>query len=534
MKALREACLSGRDSSRWVLGALLALALAPALRAVTSFAPEFAADTLRWGFFELILRSSLFSVAQAAASAFVAIGLGLTLGVLWGLDVVRFGERFFRGLGLFLFCLPGAAVATMWIDASRLGLPVPSQGFGALVGAHALVNAILIGMSLADRVRRWRRAGGEHVLAASATLGASSFAWLRAALSPLIANEVRLWAAPVFLWSWAAFSTLLMLSSGPSSSSPEVLLYFALQNDPDSTRIVLLALVQCALGIVVSKAALRGDDHPETLADLDAPARPVAVWRSAVPASLKLLGVSVKLLIVSLVGIELLWVLRSLGAASTDVRSLATDYVPALLSSLTVGAGAAAGAWFAHPYLVGAGGPFRRRFVVFGLGVTGTVWAALWVGGGLDLWVGDSRFGQLAAAALAVAFAGLPFQAYWIERRLRAVPAETLAAAATSGANVGAIEDEILRPLVKDVRARMSVLAFVAAFADLGASGIFLRDTETLALWARRLAGRYDFSAGAWSWLTMAVVTGLGIVVERRIQRNFAWNTLARDSNLSI
>ncbi|MEO6461417.1 MAG: ABC transporter permease subunit, partial [Bdellovibrionota bacterium] len=206
-------------------------------------------------FFQLLLRSVVFGFFQALISASLSLVLAFGLS-LWLLSLApELRMRLIalvRPLGQLLFVLPGTAIALLVLALPTFFLD-GLEGMGLIVSAHVLWSVFFVATHVFERLNDWLEAEGADLLRASKSLGASPWQSVRSVVFPLLKNETRTWFPLIFLWSFGAFSTVLLLGSGPQHSTPEVLLYYTLINDVESARLLVVFAFTLALQLLLLK-----------------------------------------------------------------------------------------------------------------------------------------------------------------------------------------------------------------------------------------------------------------------------------------
>ena len=465
-------------------------------------------------FFLLLARSLVFASTQALLSASIATALGVVLG-LWlsffSGPRERVLLRFIEAAGFFCFILPGVAVSLLVIDLHRrLGFPA-ATGLWAIVAAHVFLNSLFVAASVSRRCRSWWLSGGREIFEAMAMLGAPPYRRLQAFV-PVLKVEIRFWFPLIFFWSMTAFATVLILGGSPLASSPELMLFYSLQSDPGSGRIMVLFLFQLLCGWVLARWIFRFQGAK--LFQGEERQKPTLAFRSRVvlPSGLNLLGV----LILGALGLPVFWLVLaplfevlSQGASSL----ISQNGMDALLNSLALCFMAAACALVFSIGLIRVRSVFRRR-VAWGMGVSGALLMLGWVILGWDLWLEGHPFLQLIAEALGVCLLLLPFMALWLDARLSSVSPEIYEAAEVLGARNSHLFRRVDWPLCQDLVGKILLYSAMAALGELALSSFLLKDVETLSLLSRRMATRYDFSGSAWVLMSMVVLTLMGLSAE--------------------
>jgi len=421
-----------------------------------------------------------------------------------------------EGVGSLAFVLPGIALALLVVEMNHLFPLVPDRGLGGVVLAHVLANVLIVASAVEQRLRAWLSGQGGELLEAAATLGASKRELWKQIVLPVWKEEAKAWAPLIFLWSFSAFSTVVLLGAGPSDANPEILLFHSLQNEFQTGRVLVLMALQALSGYFLLRTAFRFRS-PELATGKSSMVNPklllapqVALglsWLLLLPAAFPLVWLLVAPVLTAATG--KLWpeglgvaLLNSLLlAALTMIFVVALSYLSLLLPAL-----------------------HRRQLTVLG-GISSTFLAACWMGAGVDLWF-ESAFGQIFLAALAVAFVQLPVALFWIERRLQSLPAEWTEAATSLGGGPWDRARLLLWPQLKDVFARIATIAIVGGIGELSVTSLFVNRANLLALEGRRRAVHYDFEASRSLLLTMALVALLVLLLQRWLFRRRAYGRI--------
>ena len=498
----------------WVLFFIF---IAPLFLWAWDVATRFDSASLSPEFYKILVRSIAYTSLQGALSAVISvsigifIGLGLSLGPVKGMSILaRFCEHF----GLFAFFAPGLFVATclMNLSASWGGGLDLAQGFFAIVIAHVLMNALFVATSVNQRLLSWLAAGGQELVSAASVLGLPKGQLIRVAIGPVLRAEFWLWLPLVFLWSFSAFATVLILAGSDKFASPEVLLFYALHNDSSSARLAVLLVFQLALGLGLSRFVYTRRTNPlSSGADQRHSSNPLP------RESFALFAVATSLL-------SLLLAAPLLGALVTSLFNLKVGFSDELVVASSNSAMLALFA--ALILLVLTLGLFYfgdrvRRYLIGALGVSSTVLAGLWFDSRFEGLLSGRPMLQLFAISLALALSLLPLSAYWLEERLRTFPKELADTARVLGLDDFALKRRIILPTLGPLMARLLCLAAMAGMGELVFSSFFAADLPLLPLLARRLAQHYDYSAGAWVTLAMFAGLTLSLYVTKLKPRRF-------------
>jgi ABC-type Fe3+ transport system permease subunit len=488
----------------------LILVAVPAFRAAGRLLVESDLSSLSAVFWKIVLRSLAVTFFHSALAAVVAGALGAILGVALAFVPGPLGRRcsdFARSLGTLVFVFPGVLTALLVLGWARSVSWLPQTGIPAIVFAHVLVNAAFLTSNINERVRAFFASGGLDRFEAAATLGARGLAPFRAALGPVVRAELSIWLPLVFLWSFSAFSTVVILGGSPETANLEVILFYSFSSADDSARVLALMILQLAIAWAAASFGERVGARARSEHGSDRDGLALVGSRFAFPV---LLAPAISLLLL----VPVLPVLSSPLRLMASRSEAPAGFLPAALWTLALAVAAAGFSILFFEALSRAGSRSRRR-VACGLGLSTTFLAVAWVSAGLEDWMSSAPM-QLLAAGLAVSVVQWPLMAFWVERRVRAMPLETWEAGATLGAPAAALHARVLRPQLADVRWKVALAAFLGAAGELSVSTIFLRDVDTVALLSRRLASRYDFSGALWVTSFLVLVTAVAFLLQRK------------------
>ena len=448
------------------------------------------------------VRSVLFTALQASLSAFVAVALAIVLGLWLSLSsgpAARSLKKWVARLGDFAFALPGVVVALLVLDIAHWIPALPSSGLASIVFAHVMVNVLMIASVVSSRASAWLRADGQQAFEAAALLGAGGWPLLKNAFGNLIQTEFTAWFGLVFLWSFSAFSTVLILGQGPGHSSPEVLLFYSLQTDADGTRVLFVAVLQLLCGALIARRIQQSHRNVElslspTLSEVDSDEMSSGTLFSkkrflagafvlALPFALAFLWLLVAPLL------RLIAVL-SRGPWNSEGWLQAASYS----ALLAVGTGLVMAFWARGLVRVSRG---LRQGMALLLGASSTFLAALWLGAGVDRVAQQHEGLQIVFCITALATAQMPLAGFLIESRLKSLPVETLEAARVLGADDSALFESVLMPWVRPTLTRVCKLAMLLALGEMSIPALLAPSIETLPLLGRRMASRYDFSGAS-------------------------------------
>ena len=512
-----------RYASLWPLQFFVVIVVAatvlfPALYMIVRAVLEIQAESFNSVFFKILGRSFLVTVAQSLVSASLVLALGLGVGTLLALSTSRVISKFaslVQGLGAFAFVLPTVSISLLVLDLGRHVSWLPSKGFWAIVFAHFLLNILFISSIVHRRCRAWLDVDGKEICEAVATLGAESWAFYRQCFAPLWKECVLNWFPLVFLWSFTAFATVVILGGSPYFASPEVLLFYSLQNDLDSSRILLLLFSQLFLvAVIVRKGILRKRHSGFSMSLSPSPEKN--------PSPL-FFSLSVKIEILLLLGLLVLfapfvWLLLAPVLFVFKGARLEATLAQAFFNTAALSAFSALFSVIWAFCLMSVGTEIRKFFSYL-LGFSTTLLMSFWMSLGWDAVFEGQVFAQLAVAAFALSLVQMPLSAYWIESRIRSLSEESFEAAETLGANRFGALRRLIYPQLKDVLAKLGFLAAITSVGELALAQLFVRDAELVAGLSQRMMLHYDFSGAYWLLIFLVLVTAAFYGVFRRCQK---------------
>jgi ABC-type Fe3+ transport system permease subunit len=431
-------------------------------------------------------RSLVATAVQALLSALLTLVFATILAL--GLSCWSAGVRL-RGVaesvGAFCFFMPSVAVSLLCVEFFR-AWGVEASGLGAILWAHVFMNFLYVGTLLSRSLVGTWVAGGRDLYWVWRSLGASPWEAGSRYLVKTFREDYRRWGTLVFLWSSQAFSTVLILGAGTHWLSPEVLLFYTIQQDLLSTRVLVLSLVQAAvsLGVFMWLQPREGDDSPTAgiseVVDLKIP----RLWLGlALGGSLLLFGAP---LVWSFV--QVLVVIVS-GAWSRELIQ------PTLYS---VGLGLLVAASSALFVLVLS---ISRDVLVKNLGwmvgVSSTLLAGFWMYLGWDQ-IFQTSLLRLLLVAVVLTVLLLPQLGVMLRSVMERLNEDHWSAARVAGASPWRAHWSLLGPLLEPVVFRAARAGFLVGLGDLSVAVLFVPDLNLLPSMARRLSSQYDFSASFW------------------------------------
>jgi ABC-type Fe3+ transport system permease subunit len=453
-------------------------------------------------FASLLVRSLLTTFIQAVLSSGVSLLLGACLAV--GLACFQMGMRLrpaVETLGSFCSLLPGVAVALLCLEFFG-AMGVEAMGLAPIVWAHVFMNVFMVGAILSHTLVGDWNAGGRDLYWVWRSLGASSSQAGLRYLRHVFSGDMRRWGALVFVWSAQAFSTVLILGGSSRWLSPEVLLFYTIQQDLLSSRVLVLILVQALLSLAAFSLF-----RSWTLGGT----REGAITRCVdLPIPKTLVGIVSTGILLLFAG-PLFWVLVQianqfrLGGWSSEL------YRPTALS-LGLGLLVAALATLWSYFLSMVHEPVLRA-CAFLLAVSSTLLSGFWVYLGWDQAL-SSDLSRLAIVALVLSTLLLPQLATLSRFVTERLSSDHWAAARASGATLWQAHQVLVLPLLRPVLFRSARAGFLVGLGDLGVAILFVPDMNLLPSVARRLASQYDFSASLWILFVMLVGSSFWVLAE--------------------
>ena len=238
--------------------------LIPLLKGLARYSLDFSIDFLSPAFLEVLLRSVFFSLAQATVSVLLLALFIFSFSALH-LDnpLSARAQKFFSSVGLLTFSLSPTLVALSLLMLGASLFQSRTRGFWAIVLCHFLLNFAFFASLFYSRFARFLSSQGKELSLLLKSLGAPQTRVLKELLWPVFLADFKSWAPQVFLWCFTSFAPIILLSSGNAQSTPEVLLYYSLLNDPSGTRLLLIFLLTAALSLIINFFASRAPARHE-------------------------------------------------------------------------------------------------------------------------------------------------------------------------------------------------------------------------------------------------------------------------------
>jgi len=480
---------------------------------------SFESSSLTPIFFKLLFRALTFGATQAFLSASLSIGAAFILCLaLLSLAPARRAllESPLRALGQLLFVLPGTSIALLVLSLPR-GAVEALEGWPLIICAHVLWSSFFVAAHCVERLSDWMESEGGDLLRVAQSLGASRSSALRTTLLPVLKGEIQTWFPLIFLWSFGAFSTVLLLGSGPTHSTPEVLLFYTLLNDVNSSRLLLIFVATLGLQIAFLGLASRSSSNTSRL--VSPASREVTVRRHEqlrLPAAFFFRAIAVVLIsgALALLVSQVASVIFG-GAPPPSLWSgLLQSWLYAACATLFCGALLVA--------ISAVDARTRTRFV-WGLALSpvliGVSWSRM-----PGLGISELPWATaLPLCAFALALLQLPFSALWIERSLSTMNSDLILYARSAGLSESQLFWKLRLPYLRPVFEKVLCYVFCIALGEVALASIWLRERPLLSLEARRLAQSYDFNASAWVFvLTLASALAVREILSRSLRKFLA------------
>ncbi len=519
---------AGGDKRGWLLAAapLLFLAIFFAYPLLTILITSFGGDRTSSG---PLLDGGVvwFTVWQAVVSTLLTLVVGLPIAYV----TARYefpGRRLLRAATVVPFVLP-----TLVVGVAFLALIGPSGVLGvdlsgtatAIIASHVFFNVAVVVRIVGGL---WERLD-PRLEDAARTLGASSSRVLRTVTLALLRPAIASAAAIVFLFSFTAFGTVLVLG-GSGMATIEVEIYRRTAFLFDLQGAALLALLQIAGVTGALLLYARYQDRTRTKQSLAATRpRPVRTTGERALVATTVVGT---LVLIGLPTLVLAW-----RALTRDGRPTLAGF-RALETSPFVDVAASAGASLG--YALGA------TLIAVGIGLPAALVIAAhrgrlsgWFDTLLMLPLGTSAvtlgFGMLLALdapidlrtsvvliPIAHALVAIPFVVRSLVPVLGAIRVRLHEAAATLGASPGRIRRQIDLPIAGRAAAVGAGFAFVISLGEFGATSLLARPgAPTLPLAVFRLLGRpgeLNLQAAMVLSLLLAVLTVTVVLLIERIR----------------
>ena len=425
-------------------------------------------------FWQQLAKSFEFACWEASLSAVLscvlAAGVALLAFLLKGPPFINLT---WQVLGILAFSLPGVVWSLYYLQYQLSLNFLPDRGLGPVVIVHVLMNLLIVAYSVYEFLQAvWAK---KNRIQALASLGASPRDIFVALTRFSVSYAFRNWGLIIFIWSFMSFSVVLILGGQARATTPEVLLFYYLQDaDVGSVRVLILWLLQFLFiaGLFkLGRGQERGKVSPD-FASLDS--------RSPNKIYLSVAGVVLGCLLVKV------WAIESLSQQLWIVMGHSV-----VLALLSMGVG----------YLLFQIVIFCRLNFLKSLKF---LWAfstvsilALWTRGQLPLAFLDFMLSDkeqaLLASAVGMNLVLLPLLAQWIEDRFHQSQELYRRTVLSLGGESRHYIGLVFRYQCRDILNRVLLLSAVFAVGDLAFSSTLLWRYETLAIYATRAASRYQF-----------------------------------------
>jgi ABC-type Fe3+ transport system permease subunit len=470
---------------------------------------RFEASALSSIFFWLLTKSVLFGVLQATLSATFAIAAAfvVALAVLsLGGKTRAIGETALKNLGQVYFVIPGTALSLLLLclpDAAIEHL----QGWPLIVAAHVLWSALFVASHVYERLRDWLASEGTELLLAAKTLGAPARHRLQDVVFPLLRDEIRVWFPLIFLWSFGAFSTVLLLGAGPQHSTPEVLLYYTLFNDVDSSRLLVVFVVTLAIQVLLLKRSLAQSttrDEARLVVGVDARQEQAQDEILEIPAPFLLRGFAFLFVVAAALFIMIqIFFIFSQGLPDPLLfKGLLNSWTYAFFTCVLS---------FFMLLGVSSASSSVRRLLVYGLAFSPVLLVTSWSHLSFLSVLQESRLPALLLSSFGLALLQIPFSSLWIERSLSSMNPDLETYARTAGLGSSQVFWKLRLPYLRPSFEKILVFVFCIALGEIALASMWLREWPLLSLLSKKLAQSYDFSAASWIF----VLTVLSALVAR-------------------
>jgi thiamine transport system permease protein len=444
-------------------------------------------------YLQLLLRAFFAGSLQALISASLVCFFSSTLALMLlknSKSNIRLRLSSLKIIGVLYFVMPGTALALIFYNLPW-GFSEILRGWPLIVLAHVCWSLLFVSESLYQRLHAWMEAEGFDLLRVAQTLGASAWSSTWHVVFPFFKTELRSTFALVFVWSLGAFSTVLLLGLGPQHSTPEVLLFYTLLNDMNSSRLLILLVLTLALqSFVIRKTylkyiPLRLSVPDSDVQNKDSPATGIPHFSRHIPFFVSALFAF--FLVLHLKGIF--------------VSERPPELFAALKNSLAYSFMSSSIALF-FCLLLALASPQARRICLLAFALSPVILASLWTSL-LAPYLDTSDFlSSVSVASLGLALLLLPLMALWIDGALSSLHRDYRIYSQSLGLNLWQHFTSIELPLLKPFFERIVIYSFCIALGDLALSSLFLREFDLLPLMARRLTQSFNFGASSWVLFT--------------------------------
>jgi len=454
-------------------------------------------------FLKILLRSLLFGASQALASAvFVAIlSIAIALAAYSASPWIR---RLLSLSAHLVFVLPGTALALLTLGTFDR-IDIKPHPWLAIVFAHTLWSVFFVAHRLVERFREHMKGRGQQQWQLCINSGASPLRTMVAVLWQPMKHEISQWFPLVLSWSFASFSTVLLLGQGPQHSTPEVLLYFTLLNDLSPMRIALLVLLNIAIQFWIFRALLksRRASWGSNFAFLKSSTRPL---KTAFPRWLDTVTVAISF-------VPLVLILDQFFSALTlpQVEALAL-IESAMLPSLTYAGLTALFVWGLSLAVIKIGEPSRRALLVMFF-ISPTILCAAWLQFPPRSFLWNEGYSSIILASLLMAILQLPLIGIWLGHDLKRIENRKFHEAVSLGMPPQKSYWLLLVPACKDSIKKLLFFSFVLALGEVALASTLFGELPTWALQSRRFAETYEFNTASFLFAINLSLSGLAYLL---------------------
>lgn len=468
-------------------------------------------SSLSQTFFLVLTRSWVWSLLQSFLSAFLVttISVVLTLSLLLlKTRSQRIFSSLFSSVGILYFVLPGTALSLILLSLP-FNISQHLGGWPLIILAHTMWSLLLMSHILYIKTSSWLWADGYALIQSAQTLGANSKQVLMSTLLPFLKTELREIFVLVFVWSFGAFSTVFLLGKGPQHSSLEVMLFYTLFNDLDSTRLLFVVLLNTITqGWVLKKFYMNLKFVPNAAPPSQRPF--TEIGNLGLSNNLKLFS---PILVMIFVGLLLNHVM---GFMSVFKQPELSQILESTLFSFQFGVITCLICGFFAFLLIGSHSQ-SRRWILFLFSLSPMVLAASWSSFKQD----NAPFveSNLFLASMALALTQIPIISLWIDSHLSSLDTSYEEYLDSLGLSYF---EKVIRfrvPLLKSLIIQILIFIFSLALGDLVMSSVFAPNTPLLAQLARKLSQSYHFESSSWVLVITVLVTLLWALLVKRAGR---------------
>lgn len=459
---------------------------------------ELALNDLSFVFWQIVFRSLLWSIAQAAVSTFLILFFSVLVGnylVFTSQKIRRIASKFLDFWGEFLFALPGVVGSFVFLGLSQILIPgIYPQGLWAVVACNFLLGCLWSVSFVFRKQLDWIQGPGSQQLESWATLGANPVALCFHPAGPAVRRAMfagRQILPLLFVTYFSSFSTVLILGPGGANATPEVMLFYSLLHEGRSVRTlawvgVVLILGFCLnrmlnspnlLGTPLSRRSpngehfFRGEAKPEILKWVEPPFKGI-------------FGLSLLFLPVVAFGLGFVRIFEvKWGSFEVSEFFLAGQGSVTLMATTVVW-----GIFFLGVFLLEV--PTLRSFFKNTWLLGPTTWAAVLI----LLLPSNLNRESFWLGGLACVLSFLPWLARAQKPLSALLPNSEVETFRVLGGRKKDLFFFLLLPRLKTVWIGILVLLALCSLGDASIPALFLGESETLASMGRRLGQRYNFS----------------------------------------